>query len=418
LAVAVVWLTLSLRAGHGGSPGSVAQAGAADVGEGDIEVEFSVPPAPAFMSDEGGGGPFAAELERRFPGLRYSAALSLAAEQCARFPARLGQSVLPGELVEAAACWAGCPDPSPNGLAVLSSEQRDDEVWAEISRILTRRGAGFTHVGLARVPVVESRFKWCWVALFVARRVNLQPVSRQLPTGGTLPVAFSLRPGYGSPQVVTTWPNGSLRRAPVREREGAWRAVVQVSPEPGEQLLEIIATSPRGPEVVALMPLSVGTQPRGSWVGRIGCPETEAVLTVDEAEKAILALANGERRTRGLAPLELDRRVAAVARAHSREMADAGYFAHVSPSTGELADRLHAARIAVEAAAENIGKAECLASVHGSLMESPGHRANLLSPLYTHVGVGVAVVSSASGTSLFVVTQDFVRPRTGNNVLP
>jgi uncharacterized protein YkwD len=382
-----------------------------------FQLEFSVPAAPTYVSDEGGDGPFAVDLERRFPGLRHSPRLTRAAEQCARLPARLGLSVLPAELIEAAVAWAGCPDLSPHGLAVLTTEEREDDVWEAVTRVLAQRGATYTHAGVARVPVEHSRFRWSWVALFVGRKVNLQPLARQPASGGALPVVFSLLPGYRDAKVVTTWPDGSVRQASVQEKQGLWRASVPISPGEGEQQLEILASSRQGPEVIALMPLSVGVSPRRSWSGSLDCSETSA-LTTERAERAIFELINDERRKRGLAAYQLDIELAAVARAHSKEMAETGTFAHILPLTGELGDRLRAAGIVVAAAAENLGKGECLTSVHRSLMESPGHRANLLSLAYTHVGVGVALGVSASGNLLYMVTEDFARPRVDAKQLP
>jgi len=381
------------------------------------QLEFSAPAAPTFMSDEGGEGPFAAELERRFPGLRHSPRLTRAAEQCARFPARLGLSVLPAELVEAAVAWAGCPDPSPHALALLTTEERDDDIWEAVKRVLAQRGAIYTHAGVARVLVDHSRFRWSWVALFVVRKVKLQPVPRQPASGGAVPIVFSLLPGYRDGKVLTTWPDGSTRRAGVEEKHGMWQASVPISSGEGEQQLEIVASSPQGPEVIALMPLSVGVSPRRSWSGYLDCAETPQ-MTMEGAERAILELLNGERRRRGLAAYQLNLELAAVARAHSREMAETGSFAHVSPLSGDLGDRLRAAGIVVAAAAENLGKGECLTSLHRSLMESPGHRANLLSPRYTQVGVGVAVGISPTGNPLFMVTEDFARPRGEAQQLP
>ena len=103
---------------------------------------------------------------------------------------------------------------------------------------------------------------------------------------------------------------------------------------------------------------------------------------------------NEERRRVGLLPLAWDDRLAEQARAHSRRMAEAGFFDHRDPELGALADRLARARIRCFTCAENIFQEQghlnppALAIEHW--MKSPGHRANALSPAFHRTGVGVA----------------------------
>ncbi|MFN8536629.1 MAG: CvpA family protein [Thermomicrobiales bacterium] len=108
-----------------------------------------------------------------------------------------------------------------------------------------------------------------------------------------------------------------------------------------------------------------------------------------EAEEQLLALVNEERVKVGLPPLEFDPALVPVGRAHATEMFDLGYFAHESPVTGTPFDRLAAAGIEYRAAGENLAFAPDVNTAHRGLMNSPGHRANILSPDFGRVGIAI-----------------------------
>ena len=82
--------------------------------------------------------------------------------------------------------------------------------------------------------------------------------------------------------------------------------------------------------------------------------------------------------------------VSRAARAHSEDMLERGYLGHLAPS-GE-SPHARARRAGVDAARllENVSVAPDLARAHAALLDSPGHRRNVLDPEVTHVGLGVA----------------------------
>lgn len=108
-----------------------------------------------------------------------------------------------------------------------------------------------------------------------------------------------------------------------------------------------------------------------------------------EAEEQLLALVNQERELVGLPPLEFEPDLVPVGRAHATEMFTLGYFAHESPVTGDPFDRIKAAGIEYRAAGENLAFAPDVTTAHRGLMNSPGHRANILSPDFGRVGIGI-----------------------------
>lgn len=113
-------------------------------------------------------------------------------------------------------------------------------------------------------------------------------------------------------------------------------------------------------------------------------------LAVDAAsEQTMLRLVNQARFGHGLGPLTMDVKLQQVARAHSRDMFVRGYFSHVDPDGHDPFDRMRAAGIQFETAGENLAYAPSVEIAHEGLMNSPGHRANILNPDFGKVGLGV-----------------------------
>jgi uncharacterized protein YkwD/uncharacterized membrane protein required for colicin V production len=126
--------------------------------------------------------------------------------------------------------------------------------------------------------------------------------------------------------------------------------------------------------------------------------------TVDQAdEDAMLVLVNHERTTRGLKPLTLNLKARAVARAYSADMFARGYFSHIDTEGKSPFDRIKAGGVKFGTAGENLALAPTLALAHQGLMNSPGHRANILGPHYRTVGIGII----DGGPYGLMVTQDF-----------
>lgn len=117
---------------------------------------------------------------------------------------------------------------------------------------------------------------------------------------------------------------------------------------------------------------------------------TTSNVTVDvTSEQKMFQLVNAERIKVGLKPLIFDEKIAVVARAHSQDMFENGYFAHENPLGQSPFDRMGSAGIKFTAAGENLAYAPSVDLAHNGLMRSPGHRANILSIDYGRVGIGV-----------------------------
>lgn len=112
-------------------------------------------------------------------------------------------------------------------------------------------------------------------------------------------------------------------------------------------------------------------------------------VSASQIEQAVLTLTNAERQKAGLKSLQMDEKLMKSARAKSADMASKNYFSHTSPTYGSPFDQMKANGITYRAAAENIAMGQRSAEeVVKGWMESPGHRQNILTPGFTHIGIG------------------------------
>ena len=123
--------------------------------------------------------------------------------------------------------------------------------------------------------------------------------------------------------------------------------------------------------------------------------------------ETVLAYMNAERVAAGVAPLRIDARLAAAAEDRMVDMEDLGYWAHQSPDGRSpfvwLSTRSYPFSNAGENLATGFETAEVLVT---SWMESPGHRANILSPKFEDCGIAIidgATTGRANGKSIVVL---------------
>lgn len=101
-------------------------------------------------------------------------------------------------------------------------------------------------------------------------------------------------------------------------------------------------------------------------------------------------LVNAERSRAGLPALQVDPVLVGLARLKSEDMVAKGYFGHISPTYGSPFAMMDQAGVRYRYAGENLAGAPTVDVAHRALMNSPGHRANILNPHFTHVGIGIA----------------------------
>ena len=122
-----------------------------------------------------------------------------------------------------------------------------------------------------------------------------------------------------------------------------------------------------------------------------GNSQTGTVSSVNSMEKQVASLTNSKRKAAGLGSLTLDSQLSKLARMKAEDMAKKGYFSHTSPTYGSAFDMMKKYGVFYRTAGENIAKGQKTAeAVMNGWMNSSGHRANILSSAYTHIGVGYA----------------------------
>jgi uncharacterized protein YkwD len=106
-------------------------------------------------------------------------------------------------------------------------------------------------------------------------------------------------------------------------------------------------------------------------------------------ESEMLALVNEERLKRRISPVKADPELTLVARAHSTDMFARGYFSHYTPEKKDPFDRMKRAGVKFQTAGENLALGRTLRICHAGLMNSPGHKANILNPAFGRLGIGI-----------------------------
>ena len=122
-----------------------------------------------------------------------------------------------------------------------------------------------------------------------------------------------------------------------------------------------------------------------------------------DLEQKMIEMVNSERGQRGLKALTPDRQLQAVALNHSKDMFARGYFSHYTPEGKDPFDRMRAAGVRFYVAGENLALAQTLMIAETGLMNSPGHRANILRPSFGRIGIGIL----DGGVHGLMISQEF-----------
>jgi len=112
-------------------------------------------------------------------------------------------------------------------------------------------------------------------------------------------------------------------------------------------------------------------------------------VSMNVDEQKMLGLVNQERARVGLPALKANLELVRLARLKAQDMINLGYFSHISPTYGSPFDMIKSAGIRYGYAGENLAGAYSVEVAHTSLMNSEGHRANILNSNFKEVGIGV-----------------------------
>ncbi|MCK9330549.1 MAG: SafA/ExsA family spore coat assembly protein [Candidatus Cloacimonetes bacterium] len=143
----------------------------------------------------------------------------------------------------------------------------------------------------------------------------------------------------------------------------------------------------------------------GQTINIPSTPTTPTSNNLRALETEVVRLVNAERSKAGQPALTENTELSNVARTKSEDFVNNNYFSHNSPTYGSPFEMLESFGISFTAAAENIASGQRTASeVMNSWMNSSGHRANILSPTYNQIGVGIARDNNGSlyWTQMFI----------------
>jgi len=300
------------------------------------------------------------------------------------------------------------------------------------------------------------------VVLFSRRLVRLLPTPAAMHRGASLVLrgALAVAPGPATLTLVLASPGGAITRHPIALASASadaeigrhvlptsarrFEQAVTAGSERGVLQVQLLIDRGAGPQIAAQLAIGVDAEPwpsgatvsadassragSGSGSGSAaasasaieGAGEAAGVSTSegagvstseaagvgddgDETTAALAALFLGSREASGLALPAESSSLSEIARAHAEDMRDHGYFAHTSPTSGDLRQRLRAHGVRVSAAFENLAAAMSVDDVLAQWLASPSHRANLLEPEVDAFGIGLAAQPSAAGNRLIMV---------------
>lgn len=208
---------------------------------------------------------------------------------------------------------------------------------------------------------------------------------------------------------------------------------LQLTKEEIERIQRLVEAGPPMPDILSITTDDIAAAPviesPSSHLLTITVEECTVVppqanpssADVGALEELMLARINAARRQHlpgWLSTVELTphRGLTAVARGHATDMLRRHYVAHVTPEGVSAARRIESYGLSYLACGENIGvvygqtahTAQGIDDIHRAIMNQPrrltNHRGNLLNPVWTHVGIGVAYRPD----ELLIVTQNYM----------
>jgi uncharacterized YkwD family protein len=118
-------------------------------------------------------------------------------------------------------------------------------------------------------------------------------------------------------------------------------------------------------------------------------PTDKYSYAITSDEQQMIDLINSERSKNGLSSLKPDMSLMKVARIKAEDLSINQYFAHESPKYGSPFNMMKTFGITYRSAGENIAGNSTVSAAHTALMNSPGHRANILKTNFNTIGIGI-----------------------------
>jgi uncharacterized protein YkwD len=241
---------------------------------------------------------------------------------------------------------------------------------------------GQRRCGVARVP---SRSGEVLAAVALDVLADLDPLPSRARMGEWLSVQARLHTDVSAAEVVVLGPRGRPRSVPSSFDGGQVRARFAVD-QPGQWLVQLMATTENGPRPVGEALIYVESSPPDSYFGDVA--PGEAVPARSDPAAQLIDMVNEARRSEGLPPVRRNVELERIASAHAGDMRSARRVGH-DVGKGDPRQRLERAELGVRSAGENVAHAADLVRAHRALWASPSHRGNVLHVPFSAIGVGV-----------------------------
>jgi len=122
----------------------------------------------------------------------------------------------------------------------------------------------------------------------------------------------------------------------------------------------------------------------------IDVPENlQDLQTNYQDEQYMVKMVNTERARRNITELQTDDSLSVLAREKSKDMFVRRYFSHYDPDVKDASDRADASGIRYGVIGENLAYAPDVLTAHTGLMESQGHKENILEERFHRIGIGI-----------------------------
>ncbi|MFZ7944889.1 MULTISPECIES: CAP domain-containing protein [Bacillaceae] len=158
------------------------------------------------------------------------------------------------------------------------------------------------------------------------------------------------------------------------------------APAPAPQQTQPAAPAPKQTQPVTPAQQKTKPAPKPAAQPKNNAPATGAV---SKYVQQVIDLTNAERSKNGLPALKADSQLNGVAQKKSLDMQQKNYFSHTSPTYGSPFDMMRDFGVTYKSAGENIAQGQRTPQeVVTAWMNSEGHRKNILSSNFTHIGVG------------------------------
>ncbi|MGB0592416.1 MAG: CAP domain-containing protein [Myxococcota bacterium] len=350
-----------------------------------------------------------ANLARRRDGLRYDPTMGHAARELAGFHSQHGQ-LASGEVLSFLLDSGGAAEWTVEQLVTTTSREGDDAIEDLLGRVAEswQRGSPPLRVGIGEAWTLGRPARRHLIALVSRGQLELDRVPREVEVGSSLRVTGRVPSHISEVSILVMGPDLVVMDASVSRQGDRFESNVPMGDLVGQASVELIGVSSQGPKPLAQLSVQIGRDL--PWTFETHWPADESHLkTVAQAEAHAFALFQADRRRFGLPEVRRSSALDDVARGHSEDMAQGRFFAHVSPHTGSVTDRLEAAEVATVFHGENIARNATLSDAEAGLMRSIGHRRNILHPRASQVGIGVAAIGNQERRQ-WLLTQLVARP--------